>query len=89
MSGYIYFGSGYLRGKTFPPYKYPKILNPCYSSYLPAYEEGKGCSETSAYQIHTLGNYSEGIMKHSEQGESLKSKVNNLSVEIVVFRCNE
>jgi len=41
------------------PYKYPNILKPSHSSYLPAYEDGTECSETSAYKIQTLGNYPE------------------------------
>jgi hypothetical protein len=36
------------------------ILKPSYySSYLPAYEDGTECSETSAYKIQTPGNYPE------------------------------
>jgi hypothetical protein len=27
--------------------------------HLPAYEDGKDCSETSAYKIRTQGNYTE------------------------------
>jgi len=42
---------------NFFPYKYPNILNPSHSSYLPAYEDGTECSETSAYKIETPGNY--------------------------------
>jgi len=30
-----------------------------YTSYLPAYEGGTECSETSAYKIQTPGNYPE------------------------------
>ena len=41
------------------PYKYPNILNPSYSSNLPAYEDGTKCSETLAYKIQTLRNYPE------------------------------
>jgi len=40
-----------------------------HSSYLPANEDGAECSETSAYKIHTPGNYPE---------ESIQ-QVNNLS----------
>ena len=29
------------------------------TSYLPAYEDGTGCSETLAYKIQTPGNYPE------------------------------
>jgi hypothetical protein len=37
-----------------------------YSSYLPAYEDGTECSETSAYKIQTPGNYpEENIQQHS------------------------
>jgi len=44
------------------------------SSYLPAYEDGTECSETSAYKIQTPENYPEESIKHSKQGESLKSR---------------
>ena len=33
------------------------------------------CFETSAYKLHTPGNYPEENIQHSEQGESLKSSV--------------
>jgi len=33
------------------------------------------CSETSAYKIQTPGNYPEERIKHSEHGESLKSRI--------------
>ena len=33
------------------PYKYPNILKPSHSSYLPAYEDGTNCFETSVYKI--------------------------------------
>jgi len=33
------------------------------------------CSETSAYKIQTPGNYPKGRMQHSEDGESLKSRI--------------
>jgi hypothetical protein len=33
------------------------------------------CSETSAYKIQTPGNYPEENTQHTEQGESLKSKI--------------
>jgi len=45
--------------QTFFPYKYPNILQPSHSSYLPTYEDGTECSETSAYKIQTPGNYPE------------------------------
>jgi len=32
-------------------------------SYLPAYEDGTQCSETSAYKIQTPGNYPEESIK--------------------------
>jgi len=32
------------------------------------------CSETSTYKFQTPGNYPEENIKHSEHGESLKSK---------------
>jgi hypothetical protein len=45
------------------------------SSYLPAYEDGTKCYETSAYKIQTPGNYPEESIQHSEHGESLKTKM--------------
>ena len=33
------------------------------------------CSETSAYKIQTTGNYPKESIQHSEQGESLKSRI--------------
>jgi hypothetical protein len=35
------------------------------SSYLPAYEDGTECSETSEYKIQTPGNYPEQSIQHS------------------------
>ena len=35
------------------------------------------CSETSAYKIQTPGNYPEENIQHTEQGESLKSRIVN------------
>ena len=43
--------------------------------YLLAYEDGTECSETSAYKIQTPGNYPEENIKHTEHGESLKSRI--------------
>jgi hypothetical protein len=43
--------------------------------HLPAYEDETVCSETSAYEIQTSGNYPEESIKHSEHVESLKSKI--------------
>ena len=42
---------------NFYPYKYSNIHKPSHSSYLPAYEDGKECSETSAYKIQRPGNH--------------------------------
>jgi hypothetical protein len=50
------------------------------------------CSETLAYKIQTPGNYQEGNIKHSEQGESLKSrrlkkkKLFNISSALYILR---
>jgi len=45
------------------------------SSYLPAYEDGRQCFETSTYKIQIPGNYPEESIEHSEHGESLKSRI--------------
>jgi hypothetical protein len=53
---------------------YSNILKSSHSSFLPAYEDGTECSETSTYNIQAPGNYSEERIQHSEQSESLKSR---------------
>jgi hypothetical protein len=50
------------------------IINKSLLTYLPKKMEQKECSETSAYKIQTQGNYLEGNIQHTEQGESLKSR---------------
>jgi hypothetical protein len=40
------------------------------------------CSETSAYKIQTPGNHPEENIQHTEQGESLKSKIMHISLPI-------
>jgi hypothetical protein len=57
------------------PYNTPHFSNLVHSSHLPAYEDGTECSETSAYKIHTSGNYPEESIHHSEHGKSLKSGI--------------
>ena len=66
------------------PYKYSNILKPSHSSYLSAYEDGTQCSETSAYKIQTPGNYPEESIKHSEHGESFKSRIVPLFIFYVI-----
>jgi hypothetical protein len=44
-------------------------------TYLPIKMEQTVCSGSSAYKIHTLGNYPEESIQHSEHSESLKSVV--------------
>jgi len=36
------------------------------------------CSETSAYKIQTPGNYPEENIQHTEHGESLKSRIDDI-----------
>jgi len=55
--------------------RYSNILKPNHSSYLSAYDDGRECSKTSAYKIQMPGNYPEESIKHSEHGESLKSRI--------------
>ena len=57
------------------PYKYPNISQTYFilHTYLPMNMEQTECSETSAYKIQTPGNYPEEKIRHSEEGESLKS----------------
>jgi len=42
-------------------------------------------SETSAYKIHTSGNYPEESIQHSEHGESLKSRT--LAIVTILWWC--
>jgi hypothetical protein len=60
--------------QTFSRINTPTFSNLVHSSYLPVYEDGTECSETSAYKIQTPGNYPEESIQHSEHGESLKSR---------------
>jgi hypothetical protein len=55
-----------------------------HSSHLPAYEDETEYSETSAYKFQTLGNYPEESIKHSEHGESLKSRTFFLSTHMIL-----
>jgi hypothetical protein len=43
--------------------------------FLPMKMEQIECSETSAYKIQTPGNHPEENIQHTEQGESLKSRI--------------
>jgi hypothetical protein len=47
-------------------------------TYLPIKMEQTECSETLAYKIRTPGNYPEVSIKHSEHGESSKSRIHIL-----------
>ena len=42
------------------------------------YEDGAGCSKTSERKIQTTGNHPKERMQHSQQGESLKSRVTHI-----------
>jgi len=50
------FGSK-IFGPNLFPYKYSQHFSNLVILHLPAYEDGTGCSETSAYKIQTPGNY--------------------------------
>ena len=51
--------------QTFSRINTPAILKSSHTSYLPAYEDGTECSETSAYKIQTPGNYPEESIQHN------------------------
>jgi hypothetical protein len=59
-----------------------------YSSYLPTYEDGTECSETSAYNVQAPWNYPKERIQHSEHGESLKSRISKSDsrLEDIIFR---
>jgi hypothetical protein len=50
--------------QTFSRINTPKFLKTSHSLYLPAYEDGTECSETSAYKIQTPGNYPEESIQY-------------------------
>jgi len=58
LSPYFWLAQAILEPNLFP-YKYPNIVNPSHSSYLPAYEDGTECSKTLVYKIQTPGSYPE------------------------------
>jgi len=62
-----------LARKTFSLINAPNFFKSSHTSYLPAYEDGTECSETSAYKIQTPGKHPEESTQHSELGENLKS----------------
>ena len=78
----------YFRAKTFSRINTPTFLNLVHSSHLPAYENGKECSETSAYKIQTPGNYPEESIQYSEQVESLKSRIIQLNGNFILISEN-
>ena len=41
------------------------------------------CSKTSEYKIQTPGNYPEESIQHSEHGESLKSRMDEINVHFM------
>ena len=53
-------------------------------NYLPMKMEQTECSETSAYKIQTPGNYPEENIQHTEHGESLKSSIHLMPVNLVL-----
>jgi len=66
--------------QTFSRINTPNFLKSSHTSYLPAYEDGTECSETSAYKIPTPWSYPEESIQHSEHGESLKSRTLEFSL---------
>jgi hypothetical protein len=65
------------------PYTNPNILKPSHPSYPPAYDDGTERSETLAYKIQMLGNYPEESIEHTEHDESLKSRINLVTLSLI------
>jgi hypothetical protein len=68
--------SGYFSSQTFsrintPTYSIPVTLH----TYSPMKMEQTECSETLAFKLQTPVNHSEESIRHSEYGESLKSRL--------------
>ena len=49
-----------LRAKPFPV---PFLIPSSFYSHLPAYEDGRVCSETLAYKLQTPGNYTKESLR--------------------------
>jgi hypothetical protein len=65
--------------QTFSCINTPKFSNlVILHTYPPMKMEQTECPETSAYKIQTPGNYPEESIQHSEQGESLKSRIHQI-----------
>ena len=64
------------------PINTPTFLKSSHTSYLPAYEDGTECSETSAYKIQTPGNYPEENIQHL--GHVLKAPFFSLKITIFI-----
>ena len=72
----IYMGKGLARTKPFPIYIPQHFSNlVILHTYLPMKMEQTERSETSAYKIHTPGNYPEESIQHSAHGKSLKWRI--------------
>jgi hypothetical protein len=53
---------------------YQNPSNPVHSTHAHLPVKIEQCSETSAYKLHTPGNYPKENIQHLEHGESLKSR---------------
>jgi hypothetical protein len=69
----------------------PQLFSNLVILHLFAYEDRTECSETSTYKIQTPGNCPEENIKHTEHGESLKSRIihclaanNTIIVEVLL-----
>jgi hypothetical protein len=64
-----------------------------FHTYPPVKMEQTECSETLAYKIQTPGNYPEESIQHSEHGESLKSRIDEVICSVWIpnpcFTCFE
>jgi hypothetical protein len=66
---------------------FSRITTPTFSNlvilhtYPPMKMEQPECSEMSAYKIQMLGNNPEESIQHSEHGESLKSRTDQMFVQ--------
>ena len=53
-------------GQNFSSINNPPFLKFSHTPYLPVYEDGTECSETSAYKIQAPGNYPEESIQQVE-----------------------
>jgi hypothetical protein len=72
---------GYIGAYTYIPQHFSNLVHSTHT-YLPMKMEQTECSETSAFKIQTPWYYPEESIQHSEHGESLKSRILDMTFTV-------